>query len=103
MLPQPEIVEHLPETVLLRHRVGVHPLDSRLGQHAVHGLLDPLRAEAPPADFRGAALRARGRRRLLLAAEVALQRLVRAVVGQRDAAMRTPHHMAALLADQARE
>ena len=94
-----KLAEHLAEAVLLRHRVGVHPLDPRPREHPADRLLDALRAEALPPDLRRAAGRAGQRRRPRLAAQVAPQRLVGAVIGHRDAAVRAFFHVPALSAE----
>src|SRR5690606_15304391 len=90
--------EHLPEAVFFAHGVGVHALDAGAREHAHDGLLDALGARALPADVgRGAGRTAVGRA-AFVAAKVAAQHLVLAVIGHAHAAMRALLDVAALAA-----
>ena len=95
-----EIREHLPEEVLLAHRVGVDAGHAGAGEELSDGLLDLLGAVALPADLRGAAARAEHRGALLVVAQVAAGGVVGPVQGQRDAAALALDGLAAVRADQ---
>ena len=97
-----KVIQDLAEPVLLRHRVRIDPLEARAWQYASHRLLDALRAEPAPADVGRRAFRAHHRSAAFVSAQMALQRLVGAVVGERHAAMRALLHVAAFAAQHAR-
>ncbi len=101
-LTGPEIAENLSEAVFLAHCVRVHPFQPGARQHPAHRFLDALGAESAPADVRRGTCRTNCRRPALLAAQMAFQGFVGAMVGHRHAAMRALLDVSALPALHAR-
>ena len=92
-----KIPEDTAVIVLALHRVRIHALMRACGKQFAAGLLNLLRAGAGKTDrgipaFR---VRANARGRLHMTANVAGEPLFDAMIGQRDAAIRTPRHIAA--------
>ena len=95
-----EIREHLPEEVLLAHRIGVDAGHAGAREELGDGLFDLLGAVALPADLRRPAARAKHRGALLMVAQVAAGGVVGPVQRQRDAAALALDGLAAIRADQ---
>src|ERR1019366_5859844 len=92
-----EITQDATVILLPLQRVGIHAHDARMGEEFCEGLLHFLRAQAGVADLRIPALlvRAGGRNRLGMAANMALEFLFLAMVGERDAAVGALRHVTA--------
>jgi len=101
-LANPKRAENFAVERFLRHHVGIHPLDARLGKRLLDGGLDLFRAHASVADGRILALGTLLGYAAHEPAQVTEQLLGFAVIRERDAAVGALGNVAALRAEQMR-
>src|SRR5262249_52447565 len=97
-----KIAENFAVVILALHRIGVHPMNTRVGKEFRERFLDFLRARAGEANSGVLAtiIRANCRHFLAVAADVAGELLFKAMVGEGDAAIRAAANVTALRALQ---
>ena len=103
-LARAKIAEHFSVIILALHRVGVHAPDARVREKFHEGFLDFLRAHTGVADGRVFAfrIRARGGHGVHESANVAAELLFRAMIREREAAIRALRDVTAFRALQRR-